>query len=59
MGDLIKNLLNFHESWLLALEFQMGVTKFYGIFKGKALPRISKGKVTKLNVLSPLCLNFF
>ena len=44
-------MLNFQESWFLTLEFQKGVTQFYGISKGKesfVLSRISEGKVTNL-----------
>ena len=36
-GDQEKIMLNFHESWFLALEFQMDVTQFYEISNGKAL----------------------
>ena len=36
-SDQEKFTLNFHESWLLALEFPRGVTQVYGISKGRAL----------------------
>ena len=53
-GDQEKIMLNFHESWFLALEFPKGVRQFYRNSKGKErfdFSRYSKGKVTNLKDL--------
>ena len=39
--DKRKFMLNFHESWFLALEFPRDVTGFYRIFKLKAEKMVS------------------
>ena len=45
----VRNHVEFHGSWLLALEFPMAVIQFCGIFRGVklhfVLSGISKGKV--------------